>query len=379
MDRVSKKLVPSLADIESAILLVNASDPQLPTIKFFHEAIEHIPHICVLSKIDLVSATRITEIEEEFGEPLLELSVLKGRGLGGIKKAIASFPKGKVAILGIFNSSKTSLINALTGDKSETGPIPGTTLIVTPHDYMGWTLLDTIGDIWDVNKPLMFSIDLTGCPDTGSKINECIRQEIDGLLKTRDSRDLSKSLESAVNLLRDRISAGSKVITLGAGASAFIAKEMAGQGQETGTPIMCFTNEFAEIPTLSFAKGAFEDELGMSEYVARAVNQGDVVIGVSASGGTAFVHETLRLAKEKAAFTIAITENADTPLGHYADIILKSEAKPEGPSSSKIQLAHLMIGHTLMIVLADERGMSAEKSIQNMLPNKAPNKMMGIK
>jgi D-arabinose 5-phosphate isomerase GutQ len=117
----------------------------------------------------------------------------------------------------------------------------------------------------------------------------------------------------------------------------------------------------------------------MSEYSALIVNKGDVAIGISASGGTAFVHEFLRIVREKGAHTISITENADTPLGKYSDIIIKSNAKPEGASSSKIQTAQLAIGHALMITLADERGVTAEQSIGYMLPHKVENKMMGIK
>jgi D-arabinose 5-phosphate isomerase GutQ len=79
------------------------------------------------------------------------------------------------------------------------------------------------------------------------------------------------------------------------------------------------------------------------------------------------------------AATIAITENVDTPLGHAAEVVVKSNAKPEGPSSSKIQAAHLAIVHALMLTLADERGVTAEASIGFMLPEPVKTKKMGIK
>jgi len=66
-------------------------------------------------------------------------------------------------------------------------------------------------------------------------------------------------------------------------------------------------------------------------------------------------------------------------LGKAADFIIKSNAKPEGPSSSKIQVAHLAIVHAILLTLADERGITAEQSIEFMLPEKVATKKMGIK
>lgn len=377
--RVSKKLVPSLQNIDGAILVVNGCDPQLPTIRYFIDALEGLPWFVFINKTDLISVVRNQEIIDALAVevPVMYGSITERRGIGGLKKCLAELPKGQIAVLGIFNSGKTSLINQLTGDTAEVGPIPGTTLELTPHEYYGWTLIDTIGDVWDVNKPLMFSIDLSGCQTIKEKIQRCIDEELMGIRST--SEIITEPIERAIAITKEAITSGGKVITCGAGASALVAMEMAGQGQETGVPVLCFTNNYATNQPISFAKGFGEDDLAMSTYAARAVKENDVAIGISASGGTAFVHEFLRIAREKGAHTIAITENADTPLGYYADIIIKSEAKPEGPSSSKIQLAHLMIGHILMIVLADERGMDAYASIKNMLPEKVPNKKMGIK
>jgi hypothetical protein len=42
-------------------------------------------------------------------------------------------------------------------------------------------------------------------------------------------------------------------------------------------------------------------------------------------------------------------------------------------------VAHLAIGHALILSLADERGINADKSISFMLPEKVATKKMGIK
>jgi len=375
--RVSKKLVPNLQDIEGAILLVNAIDPQLATISIFQEAIRDLPHFIVLNKVDAVSVTRAQEITEKLEGIVILSSMTDKRGLGGIKKEISKLPQGKIAVLGIFNSGKTSLINELTGTYDEVADLPGTTLKFTPRDYEAWTLIDTVGQVIDVNRPLMVSIDFSDCNTLEEKVFKVFEEDYHAIRLSMHSA--ISGIFEAIDLIKAQVDKGNKVIVSGAGASALVAQEIAGQGQETGLPIMVFTNDLSTSSPLSFAKGLGEDELGIAEYSALAVNQGDVVIGISASGGTACVHELLRIAQRKGAHTIAITENADTPLGKVADIIIKSEAKPEGPSSSKIQIAHLAIGHALILALADSRGVDAQTAIDFMLPKIVRNKKMGIK
>lgn len=376
--RVSKKLVPSLEDIDGALLMVNAVDPQYKTIDVFLEAIEGFPHYVIVNKVDAVSVVRAQEILDKLNkQDALLASVINRRGIGGIKKAIASLPQGKIAVLGIFNSGKTSLINALTRENNPVGDIPGTTLQFTEHPYEAWILIDTVGQVIDVSKPLMVSVDLTLHPTIAGKLTECMVQDRSGI--DASLMEAVPQLERAVKVIKEQVDKGSKLIIVGAGASALVAMEIAGQAQETGLPALVFTNNLATCQPVSFAKGLGEDELAMAKYVALSVQAGDIVIGISASGGTGFVHELLFIARKKKAITIAITENVDTPLGKASDIIIKSNAKPEGPSSSKIQAAHLAIGHALILTLADIRGITAEKSIEYMLPDIVPTKKMGIK
>ncbi|KKK59475.1 hypothetical protein LCGC14_3034010, partial [marine sediment metagenome] len=275
------------------------------------------------------------------------------------------------------NSGKTSLINALTGENNLTDDIPGTTLEFTLHDYKGLVLVDSVGQLVDVSKPEMVSLDFSGCKTDLDKINKCFDSCAEALMATRPMA--IDSIIPAIDMIIAVVTNGGKLITCGAGASALVAMEIAGQAQETGIPVLVFTNNFASAQPISFAKGAFEDEYALAEYFGRAICSKDIVLGVSASGGTGFVFEFLNIARGKGARTIAITENRDTPLGKSADIIIKSEAKPEGVSSSRVQLAHLVIGYALILTIADKRGINAEKSINYMMPMKCRNKKMGIK
>ena len=382
IERVTKKLVPVLDDVDAAIMMVNASDPQMATLALFYSAISHLPHFTVLNKTDKVKGPKIREITEEVPGEVIPTAIPIGRGIPEIKYRLSRWVTGdakvrKLAVLGIFNSGKTSLINALTDGDAPIGNIPGTTLEITQHQYENLTLLDTTGQIIDVSKPLMVSIDLTEQETLVDKLTHCMRQDAEAILISIESG--IEGLAKAVKMLDVALEMGGKLITCGAGASALVAMEIAGQAQETGIPVLSFTNNFTTIQPVSFAKGAFEGESALAEYIARAVNPEDIVLGVSASGGTGFVYHALELARKKKARTIAITENSDTPIGYAADVVIKSNGKPEGPSSSKVQAAHLALGHALILSLADERGTNAEEAIKNMLPTPCPNKMMGIK
>ena len=145
----------------AAVLMVNMVDPQVRTMQVFLEAIEEagIPFVAVGNKVDLVNGDRVRQAGAELGIDLIPASVLRGDGLQDIEAAIADFgPGSRVVVLGVFNSGKTSLIAALTGLELATGNLPGTTLEFSAYPYGDQFLIDTVGQVIDVNKPLMVSV-----------------------------------------------------------------------------------------------------------------------------------------------------------------------------------------------------------------------------
>jgi len=381
--RVLKKVSTPFQQLEptAAILVVNSVDPQTNTMRVFLEAINdgQLRYLVIANKVDLVDNERVAQIRESLGIDLLPTSMLTGEGLDELKAQIAKAfaPADRIAVLGVFNSGKTSLISRLTGLNLEIGDLPGTTLEFHEYPYDSYMLIDTVGQVIDINKPLMVSIDFSDCATLEEKIARMLRQDAEGILATLEIA--VPRIAAVVKVLKKQIASGHKIVVTGAGASALVAMEMGGQGVETGVPIMVFTNNFGDAQPISFSKGTGEEEMSLARYMALALHEGDVMIGISASGGTGFVYDALRRAREKGAITVAITENIDTPLGKAADYVVKSNAKPEGPSSSKIQAAHLAIAHALLLSLADERGITADQSIGFMLPEVVPTKKMGIK
>ena len=380
--RVAKKLTTfDAARPTAAIIMANLTDSQLGTVVAFRRAAEerNLRFFYVLNKSDLVSAHRIDKTVKTLGGEIIVASMRTGRGLPAIGRRLKVFPQGaRVVVLGIFNSGKSSLIKALTRRTDiRVSDMPGTTLEFLEYNYGRLKLVDSVGQIIDVSKPMMTSIDFDGCKSLREKVNRVFQEELAGLEAT--TKTAPNGIMKAVRAIHKRLIRGGKLILTGAGASALVAAEGAGQAYETGIPALCFTNNYADSNPVAFAKGIGENEGGLARYMAMAVQPCDVAVAISASGGTGFVYDFLRRAREKRALTVAITENPDTPLGKNAKIVIKSDAKPEGPSSSKIQLAHLAIIHALILCLASDRGVSAEQSIDLMLPEPVLTKKMGIK
>jgi len=385
MSRVSKKIsVLDSIDPSASILVLNLYDPQVNTFKAMLHYVEEkdLPFFIVANKCDKVDKDTILKVTSYFeGHRVFVASMLDGTGVGLIRKEIRErFDRGsRIVVLGVFNSGKSSLIKRLTNNHDIfVSDLPGSTLSFLEYNYgRSMKLIDSVGQIIDVNKPLMVSVDLEGCETVEEKLRKVMLEDAYGIMNSVETA--IPGLVEVVEVIRSAVEKGGKVVVTGAGASALVGMEFGGQGYETGLPVYCFTNNLADANPVSFAKGLGESEGGLSRYIGGMINEGDVVVAISASGGTGFVYDVLARGRERGATTVAVTENPDTPLGRYADHIIKSNAKPEGPSSSKIQAAHLAIVHALAVTLASERGVDAEGSIQFMLPEFIPTKKMGIK
>ena len=385
MSRVSKKIsVLDSVDPSASILVMNLYDPQVNTLRAMLHYVEEkgLPFFLVANKYDKVDNDDVLKILMPFeGYPVIVASMLDGTGMGLIKKEIGErFDRSsRIVVLGIFNSGKSSLIKNLTNNHDiYVSDLPGSTLSFLEYNYgRSMKLIDSVGQIIDVNKPLMVSVDLEGCDTVEEKLRRVMLEDAYGIMNSVEMA--IPGLVEVVGVIKSAVENGGKVVVTGAGASALVGMEFGGQGFETGLPVYCFTNNLADANPVSFSKGLGESEGGLSRYIEGIINEGDVVVAISASGGTGFVYDVLARGRERGATTVAITENPDTPLGRYADYVIKSNAKPEGPSSSKIQAAHLAIVHALAVTLASERGVDAEGSIQLMLPEFIPTKKMGIK
>lgn len=80
---------------------------------------------------------------------------------------------------------------------------------------------------------------------------------------------------------------------------------------------------------LSRPKGEAEDNVAAAQLDASVIEAGDCVICLAASGSTAYTITILKLAQEKGAVTIGISNNPDTALLSHANIPIHLPTPPE--------------------------------------------------
>jgi len=86
IERITKKLVPALQDIDGAILVLNALDPQLATFALFSSAVSHLPSFVAINKCDLISDTEALLLASKILNRQVILASMKtGRGIDEVK------------------------------------------------------------------------------------------------------------------------------------------------------------------------------------------------------------------------------------------------------------------------------------------------------
>jgi N-acetylmuramic acid 6-phosphate etherase len=68
---------------------------------------------------------------------------------------------------------------------------------------------------------------------------------------------------------------------------------------------------------------------GARDLAAAGVSQGDVVVGLAASGTTPYVLGAIKLARQRGSITIGVTSNQGSPLARNAKIAIVPETGPE--------------------------------------------------
>lgn len=120
-----------------------------------------------------------------------------------------------------------------------------------------------------------------------------------------------------------RIPAGGRLIYMGAGTSGRLGVLDASECPPTfGVSYETVQGHIAGGmgALIHAAEGAEDDaEAGAELIDSLDVNDNDAVIGISASGGARYVIAAVKRAREKGAYTAAITSNPNTPLGRAAE------------------------------------------------------------
>lgn len=164
--------------------------------------------------------------------------------------------------------------------------------------------------------------------------------EIKELQRIKETLDIQ--FENAVNLI---FQCKGRVVVTGVGKSGIIGHKISASLSSTGT------HSFY----MSAAEGLHGD-LGM-------ISSNDLVLAISNSGSSTEVVQIIPSIQIIGAKIIALTGNAESPLGKAADIILnvgvEREACPMNIAPTSSTTAQLLMGDALTVALIEKRGFKA--------------------
>jgi len=158
------------------------------------------------------------------------------------------------------------------------------------------------------------------------------------------------SIAKAVDLIADRLGRGGRLIYVGAGSSGRLGMLDASEcpptyGIDPGTVQAIIAG--GPDAAWSAVEGA-EDapDLGSRDVAQHAVGEGDVVVGMSASGRTPYVLGALREARARGAATVAVVCAKASPIAAAADVAIEPAPGPEvitGSTRMKAGTAQKMV------------------------------------
>lgn len=112
--------------------------------------------------------------------------------------------------------------------------------------------------------------------------------------------------EKALSEAAEKILSAGKIITLGLGNSSSVALDMSHKFLRAGCNAVAYTDNH------------------MQAIAASHLSRGDVAIGISHSGSSKDIVDALRIAKERGATTICLTNYGKSPIIKVSDIVLQT-------------------------------------------------------
>lgn len=164
-------------------------------------------------------------------------------------------------------------------------------------------------------------------------------QAVEALLKTH-----LPDIERSGQMICSALDRGNKVLLCGNGGSAadaqHIAAELVGtyELQRRAWPSIALTTDTSALTALS-------NDFGYEHVFARQVEalarEGDVLVALSTSGGSANVLKAAEVARKLGCQIIALTGRTGEPLASMCDVAITVPSE----RTSRIQEAHITIGH----------------------------------
>ena len=155
---------------------------------------------------------------------------------------------------------------------------------------------------------------------------------------------LQDPINRAAGMISEALVAGRKILVCGNGGSAADAQHFAAEivgrftRERNAWPALALTTDTS---TLTAVANDYGYEHVFSRQVEALGRPGDVLIGISTSGNSEYVHRAMSLASTLGMQTIALTGSAGGSLADAADIAVKAPSR----ITARIQEAHIFILH----------------------------------
>ncbi len=180
--------------------------------------------------------------------------------------------------------------------------------------------------------------------DFKTRAKEIMDVEIAGMEKVRDQ--INGGFITAIEWILEAMENGGKVVVTGVGKNFHIGQKMAATFTSTGTPAV-----------LLHPIEAMHGDFGI-------VGSNDVVLALSYSGASDELIDLLPALKRRGVKIIALTGDADSPLGIQSDLVvpitIEKEACPFNMAPTASTTVTLAVGDALAIVLLEARGFKKE-------------------
>lgn len=180
----------------------------------------------------------------------------------------------------------------------------------------------------------------------------------------------------AVDIITEALISGGRLIYVGAGTSGRLAVVDAAEcpptfGVEKEMVSAIIAGGEKSLVNASENQEDFED-VGRADLLDKRITSADVVCGISASGGAAYVFGALKEAKEHGCKTISLSSNKDTLIGSVADVEVVTDTGAEviqGSTRMKAGTAQKLVLNMFSTCAMIKSGKIYENVMINLKPS----------
>ncbi len=154
---------------------------------------------------------------------------------------------------------------------------------------------------------------------------------------------------NALSLAAEKLLAANRIITMGLGNSASVAVDMSHKLMRAGLNAVAYTDNHMQV------------------IAASHLSAGDAAVGVSHSGSSKDIVDALKIARERGAVTMCLTNYGKSPILKVSDIVLQTVSDETRYSILALnsRIAQLAIVDALYFYLVLSKGESATAAIES--------------